>query len=196
MPKKQSKRRRPVKRASLAGWWKCVPFVAVPFCIVFFETWMRTQILTSEYEMNVLSNRTRELRQQTDELQDERFHLRRMERIDAAAPELSLVEPKPGQIVLVRAGKGLSAVEDRSVVAQQPMNDRLEAEVLNQEVVRLAVTPIEPAIEAPRERRTYDLLEPVAPDPLEFAALAEERARNSAGSLDLMEPPVDTASMD
>ncbi|MEX2016011.1 MAG: hypothetical protein WD873_05185 [Candidatus Hydrogenedentales bacterium] len=94
------------KRASLRGWWKGLPLLVMPFSLIFGEAWLRTQILNNDYEVNALNQRIRTLEGRLKSLRDEQVHLVRMERITAEAPDLGLVEPDPGQIVMLVAGEG------------------------------------------------------------------------------------------
>ena len=95
-----------VKKASLRGWWKGLPLVVLPFGILFAEAWMRTQILAHNYEAGEMRKSARELESRLEKLQDEESHLMRMSRMEEAAPELELVEPAPGQIVVLTAREG------------------------------------------------------------------------------------------
>lgn len=93
------------QRASLRGWWKGLPLLVMPFSMIFGEAWLRTQILNNDYEVNALNQRIRALEGRLESLRDEQVHLVRMERITEKAPDLGLVEPDPGQIVVLVAGE-------------------------------------------------------------------------------------------
>lgn len=93
------------KQASLSGWWKGIPLLVMPFSMIFGEAWLRTQILNNDYEVNALNQRVRGLEGRLETLRDEQVHLVRMERITEKAPDLGLVEPDPGQIVVLVAGE-------------------------------------------------------------------------------------------
>ena len=92
------------KRANLRGWWKGLPLLVMPFSMIFGEAWLRTQILNNDYEVNALNQRVRSLEARLETLRDEQVHLVRMERITEKAPDLGLVEPDPGQIIVLVAG--------------------------------------------------------------------------------------------
>jgi hypothetical protein len=89
------------KRASLAGWWKGLPFVLVPFAIVFSEAWFRTGILVNYFEIGEITERMRIVQERVQELRAEDSHLRRQSRIDSAAPDIGLVPPEPGQVIVI-----------------------------------------------------------------------------------------------
>lgn len=85
------------RRASLSGWWKCAPLLALPFGILFSEAWLQTNILRNNYRIHELTLEQRALEVEIKELSDGRNRLSRIERIDAQAPRLGLVKPLPGQ---------------------------------------------------------------------------------------------------
>lgn len=91
------------RRTGLSGWWKAVPIVAAPFAVLFSETWFREQILNDQYRANSLRNEIRDAKAKLDALNDRRHELVRLERINAKAPDLGLVMPKPGQTIEVTA---------------------------------------------------------------------------------------------
>lgn len=91
----------PKKHATLAGWWKGLPFVLVPFTIVFSEAWFRTGILENYFEIGQHTERMRAVQERVQELRVEESSLRRLSRIDSAAPDLGLVPPEPGQVIVI-----------------------------------------------------------------------------------------------
>ncbi len=89
------------RRASLSGWWKYVPLLAVPFLVIFAEAWMNIELLGHHYHANELSTQARQLRSEIETLRDQRHNLERLERIYAEALEFGLTEPDPGQIEIM-----------------------------------------------------------------------------------------------
>lgn len=94
------------RRATLAGWWRGVPFVIVPFAVLFSEAWFRTGILTNHYRLNELTVEMRDVQARIQELRVEESHLTRLSRIDSAAPDLGLIPPSPGQVVVIELRPG------------------------------------------------------------------------------------------
>lgn len=90
------------RRASLTGWWKGLPLIMPVFSVLFLEAWLHTQILANQYKANDLTTQTREIEGRIDSLRGETQRLTRMERINAKAPDLGLIEPDPGQIETIR----------------------------------------------------------------------------------------------
>lgn len=143
--------------ATLSGWWKGLPLLMLPFSVLFSEAWMRTQILSSHYEANELSEQIRALEARVEALHDDQVNLIRLDRIDEKAPDLGLVEPQPGQIVLLRS----SVKEDkRPQVAKMESLPRVDAPpafLPEQREVRSA------AIVRDGEVPELELLEPLEP---------------------------------
>jgi hypothetical protein len=90
------------RRASLSGWWKCAPLLALPFGMFFTEAWLQTNILRNNYKVHELTLEQRALETSIKELSDGRSHLSRIERIDSQAPRLGLIKPLPGQRRILR----------------------------------------------------------------------------------------------
>ena len=94
------------ERVRFRGWWKGIPFVLIPFAAIFTEAWMRTEVLGKHYELSDLNGAVRESRERIQALRAQESHLRRISRIDSVAPDLGLVVPAPGQVVLIEAAHG------------------------------------------------------------------------------------------
>ncbi|MBI5092378.1 MAG: hypothetical protein HZB26_08035 [Candidatus Hydrogenedentes bacterium] len=92
----------PSRKATLSGWAKWILVIAIPFSILFFETWLRTQSLQYGFVKNDLMKKQAELNERLKELRADEAGLKRMDRIEAKAPDLGLVEPAPAQIKIVR----------------------------------------------------------------------------------------------
>ena len=88
MRRSRPRRLRPV---SFHGWWKGLPFVALVFAVFFGEAWLRTGIQVNDYRMGETTRQIREVQQRIEALQAEESHLKRISRIDSAAPDLGLV---------------------------------------------------------------------------------------------------------
>jgi hypothetical protein len=109
------------RRASLSGWWKCAPLIALPFGVLFFEAWLQTNILQNNYRVHELTLERRALETEVKELSDGRNRLSRIERIDAQAPRLGLVKPLPDQRRTVGESAAValsSTVQDGGVVEE------------------------------------------------------------------------------
>ncbi len=89
-------------RPRLRGWIRGLPFILIPFCVLFGETWLRMQRLDNDYSASTVTRELRELRREIDRLVAEEARLQAMERINAKAPDLGLVEPVAEQIQIVR----------------------------------------------------------------------------------------------
>jgi len=92
----------PSRNAKLKGWSKWLLVLAIPFSVFAFETWLSTQSLQFGFDKNQLMKRQAELTERIRSLEADEAGLKRMDRIDAKAPDLGLVEPGPTQIKIVR----------------------------------------------------------------------------------------------
>lgn len=90
------------QRASLRGWWRVLPFVGMVGATLFVFTWLHTQRLHNEYRANELAREIRRVNDRIGDLRGERYDLGRLERMEAAAPEHALTEPRPGQIRILK----------------------------------------------------------------------------------------------
>lgn len=114
----------PSRKAKLQGWAKWVVVIAIPFVVFTFETWLRTQSLQFGFDKNDLMKRQAEVTERIRSLEADEAGLKRMDRIEAKAPDLGLVEPGPAQIKIVRLNpvKGLDMemmpIEDKYSVAR------------------------------------------------------------------------------
>ena len=89
------------QRQTLRGWWRALPFVAMIGGTLFVFTWLHTQRLHNEYRANELAREIKRVNDRIGDLRGERYDLGRLERMDAAAPEHALTEPRPGQVEIV-----------------------------------------------------------------------------------------------
>lgn len=144
------------RRGSLSGWWRYLPFVLVPFVLLFSEVWFQTQILNNEYRKNTLRSNIKRAEARVDALHDEIRELERMERVLQHAPNLGLVPPDPGQIIEILAD-GDNPLETR-VVAATP----LLASPLPKPKPAATVTASPPAHEPAAELEELEVLEPEA----------------------------------
>jgi hypothetical protein len=92
----------PSRKAKLQGWAKWVIVIAIPFSVFGFETWLRAQSLQFGFDKNNLMKQQAELNERIRSLEADEAGLKRMDRIEAKAPDLGLVEPGPAQIKIVR----------------------------------------------------------------------------------------------
>ena len=89
-------------RPKLRGWFWGLPFILIPFCVLFGETWLQMQRLNNDYAAAAINRELQDLRNRIDRLVAEEARLEAMERINAKAPDLGLVEPVAEQIQIVR----------------------------------------------------------------------------------------------
>ncbi len=87
--------------APLTSWLKWLPILAIVFSLLFFDTWLNVQARLNDYEIEKLNDRIMELEKRLCELKVDEVRLVAMNRIEARAPELGLVEPGPSQVRLV-----------------------------------------------------------------------------------------------
>ena len=118
----RGKSRRQV-RASLSGWSRWLPFVVLPFGLFFAEAWLRTQQLRLDYEANRINGAMRELEEEMNDLRVQEAGLDQLDRIQAHAPDLGLVEPTREQIQVVKVESQEMVVADTGpmALAQLPM---------------------------------------------------------------------------
>ena len=98
------KRRR--RRVSLRGSLRLLPFLILPFAVLFFETWLHTQTLRNGYETTRLQQEIKATQERLNQLEDRIASLNRMEIIEATAPELGLVEPDPDKVHIIYVEPG------------------------------------------------------------------------------------------
>lgn len=98
------------QRASLKGGLKFIPFLLMPFAVLFSETWLQTQMLVNGYEQNEISEETGTILERIDELEDRKAKLHRMTRIEQSAPRLGLIEPAPHQLHRIEADDALDSI--------------------------------------------------------------------------------------
>lgn len=101
------------RRGTLSGWWRYLPFLAIPFAIAFLEVWFRAAILENEYEKHGLRTEIRTLNEDIAQLEDTVHELSRMDRVFERAPDLGLVPPAPGNVIEVRADRDSDETGER-----------------------------------------------------------------------------------
>ncbi len=94
-------RKRKIRRATLRGWWKPLPFLLLPFCVLFAFASLEGRRLQTEYDIIDLITKIRAVNLEIGILRDERRELNRIELLDERAPSLNLVEPDPEQRVVL-----------------------------------------------------------------------------------------------
>ena len=75
--------------------------LGIIFSAFFFETWLQLQVYRNDYESASLNREIKKTVQQINLLQDKADELATMDRLNAKAPDLGLVEPNPQQIQVV-----------------------------------------------------------------------------------------------
>lgn len=93
-------------RRPLRGWIRWIPFLALPFSVLFAETYLHTQRLRNDYEINELTSEIDVLKRRIRDREAERAALENKRLIDARAVALNFVEPAPGQIEVVQVSGG------------------------------------------------------------------------------------------
>ncbi len=117
------------QRETLRGWWRVVPFVFMVGVTLSVFTWLHTQRLKNEYRANDLAREIRRVNDRIGDLRGERYDLGRLERMDAAAPEHALVEPRPGQVRILDITRAeLASLEDGRV--EMPKRSRVTRSVV------------------------------------------------------------------
>jgi hypothetical protein len=90
------------RRASLRGWWRALPFIALGGVTFFVFAWLHTQRLRNEYHAIELTAEIRHTKDRIAELRGKGYQLGSMERMEDVAPQHALVEARPGQIQVIR----------------------------------------------------------------------------------------------
>ncbi len=96
---RKGRRRRP---ASLRGWWRALPFIALGGLTYFSFTWLHAQRLRNEYRAIDLKADIHHTKERIAELQGKGYMLGSMERMEDLAPQHALVEARPGQIEVIQ----------------------------------------------------------------------------------------------
>lgn len=109
-------RRRPT-RVTLRGWWHSLPFLASGFGLMFLFAWLETERLNNEYRAQELAEEIIKVNASIAKLQEQRYHLKRMERMEQEAPSLFLREANPGQIILIQGEERDAPLPSRSQTA-------------------------------------------------------------------------------
>jgi len=128
---------RRVRRVLAAGAVKWAPFLMLLFFVLFLETWLHTQTLRNGYEVNRINAAIQEVEAHVDQLKSEVATLKRMERIDAEAPNLGLVEPGPNQIVRIHAWRGYETLPTDTLPEPDPAH-RWALAILDEELDRVS----------------------------------------------------------
>jgi hypothetical protein len=132
------------RRVSLRGWWRALPFVMMAGGIFFEFTWLHAQRLHNEYRAIELTAEIDRVKDRIANLRGERYRLGRMERISEAAPEHDLVEPRPGQVQVMRATQ-----EDAKTFAMAAQAPSKPARPTRSVVLILDAPAAKPLAEAP-----------------------------------------------
>lgn len=97
------------RRRRLRGWFKWVVFLALPFGVVFAETYLHTRRLSNDYEMNAIREELARLSASITIYKAEQAKFGNLEFWQARATELGFVPPQPDQIESVHADSGSAA---------------------------------------------------------------------------------------
>lgn len=108
-------------RASLRGWGKWLFVIACPFSVMFYESWLNTQIRVSDYALADLGRQKRELSRTLDSLRAESARLEAVEDVNAKAMDFGLVAPRHEQIEVLSFPRAVLA-RNKDKNASGPMN--------------------------------------------------------------------------
>ena len=89
--------------AVFAGMVRWLPVVALPFCVLFFETWLQVHIYERGYAATELRRKIKDVSAHIDRLQERVDDLTALKRVGERAPDLGLAPIQPGQIEVVYA---------------------------------------------------------------------------------------------
>jgi len=97
-----ARRRRSVRAITVRS-AKWLLFLAAPFSLLFFETWLRLRTFETDYVSGALRVQIRDLRKSVEKLEARIDGERTMPRLEERATELGLVQPEPGQVETIYA---------------------------------------------------------------------------------------------
>ena len=97
-----AQRRRTVRAITVRS-VKWLLFLAAPFSLLFFETWLRLRTTETDYVSGALRTQIRDLQKNVDRLEARIDGKRTMPRLDKQAEKLGLVQPEPGQVETIYA---------------------------------------------------------------------------------------------
>jgi hypothetical protein len=103
-------------RRRLRGWFKWLFFLAIPFGLLFTETYFHTRRLANDYEINAIREELTRLEASIAVYEAERAKFDNLEFWEARAGEMHFVQPEPDQIESIEgpARRSESSVEARS----------------------------------------------------------------------------------
>lgn len=100
-------------RARLRGWFKWVPFLLLPFSLLFTEAYFRIQRTNNDYETNRINKDMDRINASIDELKTRKAAYDNLDYLDARAAELHFIKPEPNQVeILHPAGAPPEAPSD------------------------------------------------------------------------------------
>jgi hypothetical protein len=91
---------KPARRVFKGSLKWCV-LLGILFAAFFSETWLQLQVYRNDYRSANLNREIKQIVQRIGLLQDKADELVTMERLNAKAPDLGLVQPNPQQIQVV-----------------------------------------------------------------------------------------------
>lgn len=89
------------QRRLLRGWFKWVPVLAIPFCILFFHAWLNIQILRADYVLRELNEEARDLEGHLNNTGLAETIHEDPELLAERAALLEFVPPVPGQRITI-----------------------------------------------------------------------------------------------
>lgn len=121
------RKRAELLKGSLKGWWWYLPFVLIPIGTFMAETFLRTGIISNEYEAWDLKSEMRDLRESIHELEGDLTEKTNMETITRQSGDLGLVPPVPGQVHILRVTEDMPGGTSYEVAGGAP-EQSLESE--------------------------------------------------------------------
>lgn len=78
------------------------PFLALPFAVSTGEIWLQMQIFSNDYELTTVRTERVRILTRIEQLENRATRLKTLRQLEASVPNLGLIEPKPGQIQVIR----------------------------------------------------------------------------------------------
>ncbi len=88
-----------IRRATLRGWWKNIPFLALPMGVLMSFAFLETSRLQNQYDKSDLTVYIGQLKKDIESLRANDRDLTRIEVMDSQASLLQLRDPDPNQVI-------------------------------------------------------------------------------------------------
>lgn len=90
------------EKLSEASWLRYLPFLILPFAVLFTEIWFQTKQIENDYRLNTIESAVNALEEEIAAFNTELAELGGVRRMAAEAASLGLVEPRVSQFHIVR----------------------------------------------------------------------------------------------